>query len=134
MSNIHDEYRKRFMERWTTSGPSHTHSISHDDHTHIEIRDGAGIVKGEFLHREPYWTYELDYKICDWCGFKPVDKIVVEHPTLGVAYFPYDDAVHCIMPEHCRRRLLIRIRLLLGAVKMVKINRGAAMLADLLPE
>jgi hypothetical protein len=126
---IHDEYRKRFMDKWTRDGST----ASHDDHAHIEIRDGAGIVRGEFLHPEPYKT-SYAYKTCEWCGFIPIDKIVAEHPTLGVAYFPYDDAIHCIMPEHCRRRLLIRIRLLLGEIRLEKMNRGYAMLSDLLPE
>jgi len=127
MSDIHDEYRKRFMERWTRESET-----AHDDHMHIEIRDGAGIVKGEFLHPEPFKV--AYHNQCDWCGFKPVYKIVAEHPELGIAYFPYDDAIHCIMPEHCRKRLLIRIRLLLGAVKLVKIDRSEALLSALLPE
>jgi len=131
MSDIHGEYRKRFMERWTRESET---ADAHGDHAHIVVTDGAGIVKSEFLHPEPYWTYELPYKKCDWCGFVPSDKVVAEHPAFGVAYFPYDDSVHCISPGHCRRRLLIRIRLLLGAVKLEKMNRGYAMLSDLLPE
>jgi hypothetical protein len=118
-------------KEWATS-PSHTHSISHADHSHIEVRDGAGIVKDKFLHREPY--HPVTHSECNWCGFKPVDKVVADHPELGIAYFPYDDCYHCIMPEHCRKRLLIRIRLLLGAVKLVKIDRGEALLSALFPD
>lgn len=121
--SIYDLYRKRVLE-----------SAEHSDHVEIEVRDGAGIVRGGFLRRDPFYEVSAFYATCEWCGFVPYDKVVAEHPTLGVAYFPYDDAIHCITPEHCRRRLLVRIRLLLVALKLEKMNLGYAMLADLLPE
>jgi hypothetical protein len=74
------------------------------------------------------------YNQCHWCGFQAVDKIVAEHPSYGVAYFPADDAIHCIMVEHCRRRLMFSLGLLLGEILQVKNERSAALLSALFPE
>ena len=112
----------------------------HSDHAHIAVSagDGRGGAGGAVI-TEPSGYWDADYlsKIytyakCDWCGYqstKAADRLMV-----GVAYFPGDDAIHCIPTERCYRRLRFRAGLFLGEVLQVKRENNTALLSALLPE
>jgi hypothetical protein len=111
-------------------------AVIHSDHTHIAVssggRGGAGIVIPDYWADEYPTKTTYTYAKCDWCGYrstKAADRLMV-----GVAYFPEDEAIHCIPTERCYRRLRFRAGLLLGEVLQVKRENNTALLTALLPE